>query len=60
MFRKRMATYRKMGYTIELPPDSALNNILGRAKKRPDATMETWESKNLGNVPASRWPNCHC
>jgi superfamily II DNA or RNA helicase len=41
MFRKRMATYRKMGYTIELPPDSALNNIPGRAKKRPDATRET-------------------
>lgn len=41
MYRKRMATYQKMGYTIELPPDSALNNIPGRAKKRQDAIRET-------------------
>lgn len=41
MFRKRMATYRKMGYAIELPPDSVLNNIPGRAKKGQDAIRET-------------------
>ena len=30
MFRKRMATYRKMGYTVEIPADSHLNDLIGR------------------------------
>jgi superfamily II DNA or RNA helicase len=30
MFRKRMTTYRKMGYTVEIPPDSRLNDVAGR------------------------------
>jgi len=32
MFRKRMATYRKMGYSIEIPADSTLNDIVGRKR----------------------------
>jgi superfamily II DNA or RNA helicase len=30
MFRKRMATYRKMGYSVEIPPDSRLNDVVKR------------------------------
>jgi superfamily II DNA or RNA helicase len=32
MFRKRMTTYRKMGYSIEIPSDSHLNDLLGRRR----------------------------
>lgn len=32
MFRKRMVTYRKMGYSIEIPADSTLNDIVGRKR----------------------------
>jgi superfamily II DNA or RNA helicase len=30
MFRKRMTTYRKMGYSVEIPPDSHLSGVVGR------------------------------
>jgi len=30
MFRKRMATYRKMGYSVEIPPDSHLADVMKR------------------------------
>jgi superfamily II DNA or RNA helicase len=30
MFRKRMSTYRKMGYSVEIPPDSHLDKMLHR------------------------------
>ena len=30
MFRKRMTTYRKMGYSVEIPADSHLNDLIGR------------------------------
>jgi superfamily II DNA or RNA helicase len=32
MFRKRMATYRKMGYSVDIPPDSHLNDIVARKR----------------------------
>ena len=32
MFRKRMTTYRKMGYTVEIPPDSHLSDIVTRKR----------------------------
>lgn len=32
MFRKRMAAYKKMGYSVEVPPDSHLNDIVGRKR----------------------------
>ena len=32
MFRKRLATYRKMGYTVDVPTDSPLNDIMGRKR----------------------------
>lgn len=32
MFRKRMATYKKMGYSVEIPPDSHLNEIVGKKR----------------------------
>ncbi|MGD0230539.1 MAG: DEAD/DEAH box helicase family protein [Syntrophorhabdales bacterium] len=34
MFRKRMTTYRKMGYTVEIPPDSHLSEVVGRKPGR--------------------------
>ena len=34
MFRKRMTTYRKMGYTVEIPPDSHLSEVVGRKTGR--------------------------
>jgi superfamily II DNA or RNA helicase len=30
MFRKRMATYRKMGYSVEIPPGSPVNDVVSR------------------------------
>jgi len=33
MFRKRMITYQKMGYTIDIPPESHLRNLLSRKKR---------------------------
>jgi len=33
MFRKRMTTYRKMGYSVEIPADSHLNDLIGRKAK---------------------------
>ena len=32
MFRKRVATYRKMGYQIEIPPDSRVSGLFSRKK----------------------------
>lgn len=34
MFRKRMTTYRKMGYTVEIPPESHLSDVVGRKPGR--------------------------
>jgi len=34
MFRKRLATYKKMGYSVEVPADSPLNDMVTR-KRRP-------------------------
>lgn len=37
MFRKRMVTYRKMGYKVEIPSDSRLNDIVSqKTRTRPD------------------------
>jgi superfamily II DNA or RNA helicase len=37
MFRKRMATYRKMDYKVEIPFDSRLNDIVSqKTRTRPD------------------------
>jgi len=33
MFRKRMITYRKMGYTIDIPPESHIRGLLSRKKQ---------------------------
>jgi superfamily II DNA or RNA helicase len=40
MFRRRITTYRKMGYTIEIPPDSHIYDVLGRksSSKPPQTT----------------------
>jgi superfamily II DNA or RNA helicase len=34
MFRKRMTTYRKMGYNVEIPSDSHLSEVVGRKSGR--------------------------
>jgi superfamily II DNA or RNA helicase len=39
MFRKRMSTYRKMGYSVEIPPESHLSEVVGR--KRSPKTRTT-------------------
>ena len=41
MFRKRMTTYRKMGYTVEIPPDSHLSEVVGRKPGRKTGTADT-------------------
>jgi len=33
MFKKRMTTYRKMGYTVEIPSGSRLSELIGRKKR---------------------------
>jgi superfamily II DNA or RNA helicase len=38
MFRKRMTTYRKMGYTVEIAPDSHLSEVVGRKPGRKTGT----------------------
>ena len=38
MFRKRMTTYRKMGYTIDIPPESRLSELLSRKKRAKSDT----------------------
>ena len=40
MFRKRMTTYRKMGYTVEIPPDSHLSEVVGRKPGRKTGTTD--------------------
>lgn len=40
MFRKRMTTYRKMGYTVEIPPDSHLSEVVGRKSGRKTSTTD--------------------
>jgi superfamily II DNA or RNA helicase len=40
MFRKRMTTYRKMGYTVEIPPDSHLSKVVGRKPGRKTGTTD--------------------
>ena len=40
MFRKRMTTYRKMGYTVEIPPDSHLSEVVGRKPGRKTGTAD--------------------
>jgi superfamily II DNA or RNA helicase len=40
MFRKRMTTYRKMGYTVEIPPDSHLSEVAGRKPGRKTITTD--------------------
>ncbi len=34
MFRKRIATYRKMGYEVEIEPGSRLNDLAKKRKPR--------------------------
>jgi superfamily II DNA or RNA helicase len=40
MFRKRMTTYRKMGYIVEIPPDSHLSEVVGRKPGRKTSVIE--------------------
>jgi superfamily II DNA or RNA helicase len=40
MFRKRMTTYRKMGYTVEIPPESHLSDLVGRKPGRKAGTID--------------------
>ena len=42
MFRKRMRTYRKMGYKVEIPPGSHLEALLHR--KSESKTQQTARS----------------
>ncbi|MGD0662246.1 MAG: DEAD/DEAH box helicase family protein [Syntrophorhabdales bacterium] len=41
MFRKRMSTYRKMGYSVEIPPDSHLSEVVGRKRSPKTRTTDT-------------------
>src|SRR5208337_690213 len=40
MFRKRMTTYRKMGYAVEIPPDSHLSEVVGRRPGRKSGAAD--------------------
>ncbi len=40
MFRKRLTTYRKMGYSVEIPADSHLSEAVGRKSARKTRTTD--------------------
>ena len=46
MFRKRMTTYTKMGYNVEIPPDSHLSDVVGR---KPCPKTRTTDIKTTPN-----------
>ena len=50
MFRKRMTTYRKMGYTVEIPPDSHLSEVVGRKPGRKTLTTDVPMSQESGET----------
>jgi superfamily II DNA or RNA helicase len=44
MFRKRLATYRKMGYNVEIPPDSHLSDVV---RRKPSPKTRTSDAMTI-------------